>query len=204
MLRKYYLYLCLKNKIQMPHHTQNAPGKWKVLQSEYLHNRPWLTVRKERVELPNGNIVPEYYVLEYANWVNIIAVTKENEFVFVEQYRHGIERTCMEICAGVCEKEDESPLFSAQRELLEETGYGNGRWSEFMCVAPNASANNNFSYCFIAQGVEKLGEPTPEESEDLRVHLLPLNEVKALLKNGEIVQATMAAPLWKYIALFDK
>lgn len=179
---------------------QPALEKWTVLESEYLHKRPWLTVRRERVQLPNGNIVPEYYVLEYANWVNIIAITKEKKFILVEQYRHGIEKTCMEICAGVCEKEDASPLESAKRELLEETGYGNGTWSEFMCVAPNASATNNFSYCFIAEGVEKISEPTPEESEDLRVHLLSFEEVKALLQNGEILQATMAAPLWKYIA----
>lgn len=57
--------------------------KWKVLESEYLHRRPWLTVRKERVLLPNGNVIPEYYVLEYPDWVNVIAITKENLFVFV-------------------------------------------------------------------------------------------------------------------------
>lgn len=183
---------------------QTAPEKWKVLNSEYLHKRPWLTVRRERVQLPDGTIVPEYYVLEYADWVNIIAITKDKKFVLVEQYRHGIEKNCMEVCAGVCEKEDASPLVSAKRELLEETGYANGTWTEFMRVAPNASANNNFSYCFIAEGVEKVSEPTPEESEDLRVHLLSFDEVKSLLQNGEIVQATMAAPLWKYLALHDK
>lgn len=175
-------------------------SEWQVLTSEYLHNEPWLTVRKERVQLPNGNIISSYYILEYANWVNIIAITKEKKFVFVRQYRHGIQETCYELCAGVCEKEDESPLVSAKRELMEETGYGNGTWREFMHIAPNASANTNFSYCFIAEDVEKINEQHLEDSEDLTVHLLSLDEVKQLLTTGKIVQATMVAPLWKYMA----
>ncbi|MEA4917936.1 NUDIX hydrolase [Proteiniphilum sp.] len=182
----------------------NDDMHWIVIESEYLHRRPWLTVRKETLEMPNGKVVPEYYVLEYPNWVNIIAITNEGKYIMVEQYRPGIRRTCMELCAGVCEGKDESPLASAQRELMEETGYGGGSWSEFMCVAPNASAANNYSYCFIAENVEKLGNQSLDESEELTVHLLSFEEMKELLKSGEVIQATMAAPLWKYIALRDK
>ena len=100
------------------------PGK--TVSSKYLFRRPWLTVRCEDMLLPNGNHIPEYYILEYPDWVNTIAITKDGKFVFVRQYRPGIERTCYELCAGVCEKEDASPLVSAQRELWEETGYGKG------------------------------------------------------------------------------
>lgn len=177
---------------------------WEVIESEYLHKRPWLTVRRESLRMPDGTIVPEYYVLEYSNWVNIIAITKEGKFILVEQYRHGIQETCLEICAGVAEENDASPLISAQRELMEETGYGGGTWTEFMRVAPNASATNNWAYCFIAQDVELLGGQAWDESEELKVHLLSFEEVKALLHEGKIVQATMAAPLWKYLALYDK
>jgi len=104
---------------------------WKTVSSKYLFRRPWLTVRCEDMLLPNGNHIPEYYILEYPDWVNTIAITKEGKFVFVRQYRPGIGRTCYELCAGVCEKEDASPLVSAQRELWEETGYGNGNWQEY-------------------------------------------------------------------------
>lgn len=178
----------------------NDPLAWKVMHSEYLHREPWLTVRKEILKLPNGAVTPDYYVLEYANWVNIIAITKDEQFVMVRQYRHGIGKTCMELCAGVCEANDASPLESAKRELMEETGYGGGTWTLWLCVAPNASANTNYSYCFVAEGVEKIGAQTLDESEDLTVHLFSFDEVKAMLENGEIVQATMAAPLWKFVA----
>lgn len=183
---------------------KNGNSDWKVIESEYLHKRPWLTVRRETLEMPDGKVVPEYYVLEYPNWVNIIATTKEGKFIMVKQYRPGIRRTCMELCAGVCEKADISPLVSAQRELMEETGYGGGTWSEFMCIAPNASAANNYSYCFIAENVEKQGDQALDETEALTVHLLTFEEVTALLENGKIIQATMAAPLWKYMAIHGK
>ena len=81
--------------------------KWKVLGSEYLFRRPWLTVRRDRVELPNGTVHPEYYVLEYPTWVNVIAITEEGQFVMVRQYRHGLGEVSTELCAGVAEKGEE-------------------------------------------------------------------------------------------------
>lgn len=92
---------------------------WQVVSSKYLFRRPWLTVRCDDMLLPNGNHIPEYYILEYPDWVNTIAITKEGKFIFVRQFRPGIGRTMYELCAGVCEKEDPSPMVSAQH--LEAT-----------------------------------------------------------------------------------
>ena len=55
--------------------------KWTVLSSEYLIQRPWLTARRDVARLPDGRINNEYYVLEYPDWVNIIAITVDGEFV---------------------------------------------------------------------------------------------------------------------------
>ena len=150
---------------------------WKVLKSEYLSSQPWFTVRREEVELPNGNRIPEYYIFEYPEWINVIAITKEQKFVFVSQYRHGLGITAHELCAGVCEKEDASPLVSAQRELLEETGYGGGQWRLLTTLSANPATQNNLTYCYLATGVEPLGEQRLDPTEDLRVHLLTREEV---------------------------
>lgn len=179
---------------------QKEEKGWTVLSSEYLHKEPWLTVRKDHLVLPNGNHIPDYYVLEYPDWVNTIAITREGQFVLVRQYRHALGETAYELCAGVCEREDASPLISAQRELLEETGYGNGEWHEYMCLSANASTVANLTHCFLATGVEKVCEPHPEATESLTVHLLSLEEVKELLRQGAVRQSLMAAPLWKYMA----
>ena len=140
------------------------------------------------------------YVFEYPDWVNVIAITKEGKFVFIDQYRHGLGETDYEIPAGVAEPDDASMLAAAQRELAEETGYGGGQWRELMVVAPNPSTQNNLTYCYLATGVERLGEQHLDATEDIRVHLFSGAEVRELLESGRIRQALMAAPLWRYAA----
>ena len=78
---------------------------WKLLAREYIFRKPpWLTIRHDQLELPNGNILPEYYVLEYPDWVNVIPITEDGRFVMVTQYRHGVERILTELPAGVLEE----------------------------------------------------------------------------------------------------
>lgn len=171
--------------------------KWETLKSEYLIRRPWLTARRDTVKLPTGVVNDEYYVLEYPTWVNVTALTKDGDFVFIRQYRHGLGQTCFEIVAGVCE-EGEEPLVAARRELFEETGYSGGTWHELMCISANTSTMNNITHCFVATGVEKTGTQHLDKTEDIEVYLLKEEEVFRLLENGEIKQSLMAAPLWKY------
>lgn len=175
--------------------------RWKVVESEYLHRAPWLTVRREKIALPNGNFIPEYYVLEYPDWVNVLAITRSGDFVFVRQYRHGLGATSYELCAGVRDPEDVTPMDAARRELLEETGYGGGEWELYMTLSANPGTNTNLTYCYLATGVEPIAVPTPEPTEELSVHLLSPSEVYALLDEARIVQSLHAAPLWKYAAL---
>lgn len=171
--------------------------KWKVIDSEYLFRRPWLTARRDIVELPNGTVIPEFYVLEYPDWVNVTAITKEGDFVMIRQYRHGIRQTRYEIVAGVIDP-GEDPLTAARRELLEETGYGNGEWEELSVISANPSTTNNMTHCFLATGVEKISTQHLERSEDISVHILTAEEVKKLLLDDEIKQSLMLVPLWKY------
>ncbi len=171
--------------------------KWKVLESEYLIKRPWLTARKDKVMLPDGRVNPEYWVLEYPDWVNVIAITKDGRFVMERQYRHAAGMTCYELPCGVME-EGEMPLEAAKRELLEETGYGNGEWKELMTLSANPSSMTNMAHSFLAVGVEKISEQQLDETEDLTVHLLTRDEVWELLENNQMIQALMVAPLLNY------
>ncbi len=174
--------------------------KWKLLHSEYIAREPWFTARRDEVQLPNGNIIPTYYVLEYPAWVCVIALTREGKMIMERQYRHGLGRVSYEICAGVVDAEDQSPLAAAKRELLEETGFGNGHWESYMIVSANPGTHNNLTYCFLATDVEKVEERHLEPTEDIAVELLLPEQVKHMLSENKIVQATQAAALWKYFA----
>ena len=176
---------------------------WKVLFSEYLIKRPWLTARRDKVELPDGRVIPEYYVLEYPDWVNVIAITKEGQFVMERQYRYAIDRICYEIPCGVAEK-GETPLEAIQRELKEETGYGGGEWQLLMTLSPNPTSMTNMTFCFVAMGVEKISDQHLDETEDLTVHLMSQEDVWKLLENNEIIQSLMVAPLTRWFMMKDK
>lgn len=173
---------------------------WETLSSEYLIQRPWLTARRDVLRMPNGKVVPEYYVLEYPTWVNIIAITEEGQFVLVRQYRHALDIVAYELCAGTMEASDESPMEAAKRELLEETGYAGGEWTELTVLSANPTSMNNLNHTFIAKGVKKVASQHLDETEDITVHLFSLEELVSLLRRDEMKQALMVAPLWRYLA----
>ncbi len=172
---------------------------WKTLGSEYLIKRPWLTARRDQVELPNGKRNNEYYVLEYPTWVNVIAVTREDKIILERQYRHALGVVSTEIVAG-CAEEGEMPIDAAKRELQEETGYTGGTWSELMIAAPNSSTMTNLCHCFLAEGVELTAQKDWDATEDIEVFLKTKQEVRTMLEEGVFQQAMMVAPLWKYFA----
>lgn len=177
-----------------------ANRRWTVLRSEYLARKPWFTVRHETIALPDGRTIPDYYVFEYPDWVNVIARTGEGHFVLIDQYRHGLGETSYELPAGVMEPSDASPLAAAQRELAEETSYGGGRWRLLTVLSPNPATQNNLTHCYLAEGVTLSGPQHLDATEDLRVHLLTRDQVVELLRTDRIRQALMAAPLWRYLA----
>ena len=106
---------------------------WEIVSSYYLLKERWLTVRKDHVRMLSGVEMEDYYVLEYSDWINVLAITKDGKYVVERQYRHGTQSTDYELCAGTVEK-GEDPLAAAQRELLEETGFVGGEW-ELLCIS---------------------------------------------------------------------
>lgn len=177
--------------------------KWEILNKTYLLKEKWLTVRRDHVRMPSGVEMDDYYVLEYPTWINVLAITKDGRFVLEKQYRHGTQSIDYELCAGTCEPGEE-PLHAAQRELLEETGFGGGEWALYCKSAPNPAAMTNYNYTFLAKGVEKISEAHQERTEDINVFLVTSDELRDIVVKNMIIQGQMAAPVWKYIAETNK
>ncbi len=176
------------------------PRPWAVLASEHLFRKPpWLTVRQESVRLPSGNLIPEYWVHDYPPWVNVIALTRDQRVVLVRQYRHGVRQVHFELPAGTIDEADASLEIAARRELLEETGYGGGRWSFFMTLSANPALTSNLIHTWLAEDVEAVAPPSPEATEDLRVHPVSRQEVRKIIDDGEMLQALHVAPLARYL-----
>ncbi|WP_341836696.1 NUDIX hydrolase [Chitinophaga pollutisoli] len=169
---------------------------WKLLQSEYLFREPWLTVRKDTCETPSGVLVPSYYVLEYPDWVNAMAMTDDGKVLLVRQYRHAIGKVLLEIPGGVIDAEDASPEVAMRRELLEETGYAFNEMHFLGVISPNPSTNTNLTHMYLATGGKKVQEQQLDFNEEIEVEAVTVAELETRLKNNEFLQALHASCLF--------
>ncbi len=176
------------------------PRPWLRLHSEpLLTHRPWLAVRRDHVRLPTGAELTDYYVLEYPDWVNVLAFTEAGQTVLVRQWRHAFGGPSLELPGGAADPEDSNLEASARRELLEETGYGGGEWKHLLSSSPNPATHTNRIHTFVATGVVRQQQPHPDAGEDLVVCQLPLAELRSCIERGEIVQAMHMAPILYYL-----
>jgi len=172
---------------------------WKILASTYLRDH----IRLDRCELPNGKII-EGTVLEFRNWVTVLALTKQQDVVLVRQYRHGVQKVILELPGGAADDLNESPLETARRELWEETGYTSDRLIQIGSVSPNPANQTNLIYSFLALDAEKAGDQHLDETEEIEVVLKPLEEVIAMAKNGELLQSMQVSAVFFTLAYLNR
>jgi 8-oxo-dGTP pyrophosphatase MutT (NUDIX family) len=158
---------------------------WRLVESTYAFRDRWLSVRSDTVVLPGGQTLSPYHVVEVADWVNVVAISEAGNIVLVEQYRHAVKHSLLEIPAGHVDGNEEREA-AARRELLEETGYGGGTWHALGALHPVASRFTNQVHSYLALGVRKLGVPLQEESENLHLHEMPWAEFVAGLHSGKL------------------
>lgn len=169
---------------------------WHVVDSTYIVKDRWLSLRADVCRLPNERTIAPYYVFEYPDWVNVVALTEDGNVVLVKQYRHGLQRTLTELPCGGVEPQDASPLAAARRELLEETGYSSEHFIQTGVLSANPANHTNMTYCFLATSVRQIAAPVLDDTEQLEVVLLPLEEVIELMHNGGILQALHVGSLF--------
>jgi len=180
------------------------PLDWKLLKSAYVLQDRWLSLRADTCTLPNGLTIAPYYVLEYPSWVNVVALTVDQQVILVRQYRHGVQQTVLELPSGAVEATDASPLAAVQRELLEETGYVSETVVETGRLSPNPATHTNMTYCFLATGVQQVADPRPEETEQIETVLMSLSEVVGLASQGGLLQALHVGALFFALHVLGK
>lgn len=167
---------------------------WTILDSKYLLKRWWMNIREDRVQLHSGEVLREFHVLEYPDWACTMCITQNEEVVLVEQYRHGIERTSIELPSGMIE-EGESAEAGARRELREETGYTSDEWHFLGKLAQEPARHTNYAHLFVCFEATRRHDQELDASENLAVTLVPIATVYDMVMRGEILHSTHVAAL---------
>ena len=180
--------------------TQAEHG-WRVLSTSQVLDTTHLKIRSERVALPDGTILPAYYITENRGWVGIVPVTADGRFLINRQYKHGIGEFVLEFPAGGIDEGEDDPLVAANRELMEESGYSAKpdkiELLTEMIANPTSAVTRIWFY--LARDVRKTGEQKLDPAEEIENFLVTPAELLELIHSGQFtVQGHIAAA---YMAL---
>ena len=172
---------------------------WDYLGSQPAFEGQIMKVRLDRYHFKPGQITRDYTVLEFGDWVNVIALTPEDQVVLVRQWRHGVRQTCLEIPGGMIDAEDASPAAAAARELEEETGYVAAELIHIGTVQANPAIQNNLCHTYLALDAKPSGRQDFDPTELIELDLKTLDETFELLHDGTIGHSLVVAAFGHYL-----
>ena len=168
----------------------------KTITSENIYSGRIISLKVDEVTLPNGE-TSKREIVNHPGAVAIIAITADNKFLLVEQYRKALERSIIEIPAGKLEPGEE-PAVTARRELAEETGYDCEELTYIQTFATSPGFADEVIHLYVARNLIKLTEPAElDEDEFVELMEVSVEEAETMVADGRIYDAKTAfAVLW--------
>jgi 8-oxo-dGTP pyrophosphatase MutT (NUDIX family) len=166
---------------------------WRVTASCGVVRDRWIDLRADTCVAPSGAVLDPYYVLSYADWVHVVALTPDDRLVMNRQYRHAAGEVHLELPGGVMDAADASPLDTARRELREETGYAAAEFRPVIALRPNPATHTNRVHTVLALGAHLAGAQSLDPGEEITAELVPIPLLLRGLREGAVQQSTHVA-----------
>ncbi|HXP59967.1 MAG TPA: NUDIX hydrolase [Dongiaceae bacterium] len=176
----------------------NAIQPWERIGSTPVADFRIFTIRSDRKVSPRTRQEHDFLVIDSVNWVNVVALTPDDQVVMVEQYRHGTNTVELEIPGGMIDADDASPEAAGQRELREETGYAGQNARLIGRVFPNPAIMSNVCFTVLVENCRCAHALEWDGSEDLVTRLVPVAELPALVAAGNIRHSLVTAALYYF------
>ncbi len=176
-------------------HFEDAAESWPVVSTHELLREWLITVRTDKVRMPDDHYA-ERSVVTHPGAVAVLALDDAQRVLMIRQYRHPVGRQLWEIPAGLRDADGESPLQTAQRELLEETGYTARDWHTLIDYFTSPGFSTERIRIFLARGLEKTdddGYEREHEEKFIVADWLALEEAVGLALAGKLHNSSAIA-----------
>ncbi len=158
---------------------------WKTLSRRTILNHSrFLVVEEHTIELPDGRVISDWPWIISPDYVIVLAVTEDGEFLCFRQTKYGVDGTSLAPVGGYLEP-GEDPLTAAQRELFEETGYEAPDWINLGQYRVGGNHGAGMAYLFLARGARRVAEINSDDLEEQELFPLTRSEIEAALAAGE-------------------
>jgi 8-oxo-dGTP pyrophosphatase MutT (NUDIX family) len=129
---------------------RDTPERWPVLSSAVQARGPIVTLRSDRVQMPDQEVA-DRQVVEHPGAVAIVALDEAGRVLMIRQYRHPVAHRLWELPAGLRDVSGEPPQVTAERELLEETGYRASEWQILIDFYSSPGISTEWIRVFLAR-----------------------------------------------------
>jgi 8-oxo-dGTP pyrophosphatase MutT (NUDIX family) len=171
---------------------------WQKISSKPLGDFRIFKIRSDTCLHPKTGEAHDFFVLDSVNWVNVIAITPDQQLVMIRQYRFGSQTVELEIPGGMMDPGETDPVATAVRELREETGYEGKHARLLGKIHSNPAILSNTTFTVLIENCRREHGTDFDHAEDLTTELVPVADISQLVADEKIGHSLVVVALYQF------